>query len=134
MVETLSAKRKALFTMTPAFARFQVIALTDPKLATVKIRKMSQAFSYNQNSFNNTSNTFNYITPDDESEILAWLSPLESRARHRDIGAQRVDSIGAWLLETQQFRRWHNGNLEDEAYHPALFCHGIPGAGKSYIM
>ena len=85
------------------------------------------------NSYNNTTNTFNHITPDNEAKILAWLSPLEPRVRHRDIGAQRVDSIGAWLLETQEFTRWRNGNREDEANHPTLFCHGSQGTGKSYI-
>ena len=93
-------------------------------------RKMSQAFSNNQNSFN----TFNFLTPDDESKILAWLSPLEPGARHRDIGAQRLDSIGSWILETQEFRRWHGGNRGDGSNHRTLFCHGNPGAGKSYIM
>ena len=94
---------------------------------------MSQAFSNNQNSFN-IGNTFNYITPDDESKILAWLSPLEPRARHQDIGAQRVDSIGAWLLETPEFKCWHNGSRGDGSHYSTLFCHGNPGAGKSYIM
>jgi len=42
-----------------------------------KIEKMSQGYSNNQNSFNNIGNTVINITPDDESKILAWLSPLE---------------------------------------------------------
>jgi len=91
---------------------------------------MAQAFSNNNNSFN----TFNYTTADDRSEILAWLSPLESQVRHRDIGARRVDSIGAWLLETEKFRRWKNGSGRDGSYHSTLFCGGNPGVGKSYIM
>jgi len=91
---------------------------------------MPQAFSNNYNSFN----TINYSTPDDESKILAWLSPLEPWVRHRDIGAQRLDSIGGWLLETKEFRRWHNGGREDEAEEATLFCEGNPGVGKSYIM
>ena len=96
-------------------------------------RKMSQTFSNNHNSFN-IANTFNYTTPDERSEILAWLSPLEPRVRHRDIGARRVDSIGAWLLETEEFKRWKNGSREDGSYHPILFCDGNPGVGKSYIV
>jgi len=95
--------------------------------------KMSQVFSNNQNSFN-IGNTVINITPDDESKILAWLSPLEPGARHRDIGAQRLDSIGSWLLETQEFRHWHGGNREDGSKHRTIFCHGNPGAGKSYIL
>jgi len=54
--------------------------------------------------------------------------------RHRDIGARRIDSIGAWLLETEEFRHWHNGRREDRSYPPTLFCDGNPGVGKSYIM
>jgi len=95
--------------------------------------KMTQAFNNNNNSFN-IGNTFNYTTPDDRSEILAWLSPLEPRVRHRDIGARRVDSIGAWVLETEEFRRWRDGSREDGSYHPTLFCDGNPGVGKSYIV
>ena len=117
-----------------------MIALIHPKqintslqttFTATKTEKMSQAFSNNYNSF---SNTFNYYTPDNEAKILAWLSPLEPWVRHRDIGAQRVDGIGAWLLETQEFRRWHDGNREDGSNHATLFCHGNPGVGKSCIM
>jgi len=93
---------------------------------------MSEAFSNNHNSFNTT--TFNYTTPDDESKILAWLSPLEPWLRHRDIGTQRVDGIGAWLLKTKEFRGWRNGNKEGGSDHATLFCDGNPGVGKSYIM
>jgi len=98
---------------------------------------MAQVFSNNHHSVNiansNIANSFN-IAPDDRSEILEWLSPLEPRVRHRDIGAQRVDSIGAWLLDTTEFKRWHTGSREDETYHPTLFCDGNPGVGKSYIV
>ena len=96
---------------------------------------MSQAFGNNHNSINiaNISNTFNYTSSDERSEILAWLSPLEPRVQHRDIGAGRIDSIGAWLLETEEFKCWHNGNREDASYRQTLFCNGNPGAGKSYI-
>ena len=94
---------------------------------------MSQAFSNNKNSFN-TTNTINYTTPDDEPKILGWLSPLEPWVRHRDIRAERVDGIGAWLLETREFRRWHNASRGDESGHTTLFCDGNPGVGKSYIM
>jgi len=103
---------------------------------------MSQAFSNNHNSFNianisiisNIANTPNHTAPDERSEILAWLSPLEPRVRHRDIGARRVESIGAWLLETEEFKRWRNGSGDCGSCHPTLFCDGNPGVGKSYIV
>jgi len=98
---------------------------------------MSGAFSRNENSVV-IANSFNYTVADveskiPESKILAWLSPLEPWVRHRDIGAQRIDSIGAWLLETEEFRRWHNGSREDGFNHATLFCDGNPGVGKSFI-
>ena len=127
--------------INPAFPQFEAIPLTHQVSQHLPLiiqscgnREMSLAFSNNNNSFNNTTNTFNYTTPDDESKILAWLSPLEPWVRHRDIGAERVDGIGAWLLETTEFRRWHKSNREDESNHATLFCDGNPGVGKSYIM
>jgi len=93
---------------------------------------MLQAFNNSDNSFNTTT-TDNYPTSDDRSEILAWLSPLESQVQYPDTGARRVDSIGAWLPETEEFRRWKHGSREDGPHHPILFREGDPGARKSYL-
>jgi len=90
---------------------------------------MSQAFTGNINCFNNIILT----TADDESKILAWLSPLEPHVRHQDICNQRVSSIGDWLLETEEFRNWYKGSEKGESDHSALLCYGDPGVGKSYI-
>ena len=96
---------------------------------------MSQAFTHNTNSFNvsNSGNVILFTAADDESKILAWLSPLEPQVRHQDICDQRLDSIGSWLLETREFRSWYNGDENGQADHAALFCYGNPGVGKSYI-
>ena len=96
---------------------------------------MSRAFTGNINSFN-VSNSYSiatFIVADDESKILAWLSPLEPQVRHQDICEQRVDSVGNWLLETKQFRGWYNGVENGGSDYAALFCYGEPGVGKSYI-
>ena len=95
-------------------------------------RRMSRAFTDNVNSFN-VSNTIILTAADYELKILAWLSPLDPHVRHQDICGQRVDSIGDWLLETKEFRDWYNGSEIEESDHPALFCYGDPGVGKSYI-
>jgi len=92
-----------------------------------KNRRMSRVTD-NINSFNNVWNSFTVTESDDESKIMAWLSPLEPRVRHQDICNQRVESIGDWLLETKEFINWYN-----ESDHAALFCYGGPGVGKSYI-
>jgi len=94
---------------------------------------MSRAFTDNINSFNNVSNSIIFTAADDESKILAWLSPLEPQVRHHDICEQRVDGIGDWLLETREFRSWYNGNENGGSDHAALFCHGDPGVRKSHI-
>ena len=93
---------------------------------------MSRAFTDNINCFN-VSNNITVTAPDDESKVLAWLSPLEPRVRHHDICNQRVDSIGRWLLKTKEFKDWYNGSEKDRSDHAALFCYGDPGVGKSYI-
>jgi len=103
---------------------------------------MSGVFSRNENSIV-IANSFNHTSADVESKILesrileskilAWLSPLEPWVRHRDIGAQRIESIGAWFLRTEEFEHWYNGNREDGSDHATLFCDGNPGVGKSYI-
>ena len=96
------------------------------------ITEMSQ---YQVNSFNNT-NSFNnvwnnYTAADDRSQLLTWLSPLEPRLRHRDIQERRVDNIGEWLMQTEEFRSWHDENGEGDK--AVLFGYGDPGAGKTFI-
>jgi len=93
---------------------------------------MSRAFTDNVNSFNVSNNIFLTVA-DDESKILAWLSPLEPQVRHQDICEQRVDGVGDWLLETKEFRNWYNGNENGGSDHAVLFCYGDPGVGKSYL-
>ena len=53
--------------------------------------------------------------------------------RHQDICEQRVDSVGNWLLETEEFKGWYNGSDNGVFNHTALFCYCEPGVGKSYI-
>jgi len=97
---------------------------------------MSRVFTDNIDSFN-VSNSYNnviaFIAADDESKILAWLSPLEPQVAHRDICEQRVGGVGNWLLGTKEFRSWYDGSENDGSGHASLFCYGDPGVGKSYI-
>jgi len=93
--------------------------------------RMSRTLTDNTGSFNVSNSYNNVITvtaTDDESKIMAWLSPLGPQVRHQDICSQRIDDIGGWLLETEEFINWYNGSSR-----AVLFCYGNPGAGKSYI-
>ena len=74
-----------------------------------------------------------YTVVDDRSRLLAWLSPLEPKLRHRGIQERRAGDMGEWLMETEEFRIWHglsDGDKDDEA---VLFCYGGPGVGKTFI-
>ena len=93
---------------------------------------MTQSFSNNINSLN-TIVTNNFTVLDDRSNILAWLSPLDPRLRHRDIQDRRVENVGEWLLQTEKFRSWYAGDEGGEFDNAVLFCYGDPGVGKTYI-
>jgi len=87
--------------------------------------------SFNTSSFNNVSN--DYSVADEKLEILTWLSPLEPQSRHQDIRTRRVDKVGDWLLQTEEYRNWFGGVRGGQSDGLALFCCGGPGVGKTYI-
>ena len=95
----------------------------------------NNAFSNNTNSFNNIPvyNVQNNYVADDRSELLTWLSPFEPRLRHQDIQERRVANVGEWLLQTKEFRSWHDWSGESEGDKAVLFCYGGPGVGKTFI-
>src|SRR5437868_7267614 len=100
---------------------------------------MSQSAIKDNNNCFNTSNT-NYLNvwnnstvADDRSLLLTWLSPLEPRLRHRDVQERRVDDVGEWLMQTEEFGRWYGRSGEGEADNAVLFCYGNPGVGKTFI-
>ena len=65
--------------------------------------------------------------------MLTWLSPLDPKFRHKDIQGHRVENVGEWLLETEEFRCWYASNEGDASDNALLFCYGDPGVGKTYI-
>ena len=65
----------------------------------------------------NVSNTAitNILTlADDRRDLPCWLSPLDPKLRHQDIQARRVENVGEWLLQTEEFRNWGAGSGEDQ--------------------
>ena len=79
-------------------------------------------------------NVWNNCTfTEDRSQILAWLSPLEPRLRHKDIQDRRIENVGEWVLETEEFKSWYASSGESEFDNPVLFCYGDPGVGKTFI-
>jgi len=84
----------------------------------------------NTNSFNVWNN---HSVTDDRSQILTWLSPLEPRLRHNDIQENRVNSVGKWVLQAEEFKSWRAGSGGAESDNAVLFCNGDPGVGKTFI-
>ncbi|KAJ7233750.1 ankyrin repeat-containing domain protein [Mycena rebaudengoi] len=64
----------------------------------------------------------------EHEKIIDWLSPPNFFARQADIFGTRQNGTGLWFLDEKQFQDWlsSSGNT--------LWCHGIPGAGKTVIM
>ena len=75
----------------------------------------------------------NCTIADDRSQLLTWLSPLEPSLRHRDIQERRVDNVGEWLIQTEEFRKWRGMSGEGQSDSAVLFCYGDPGVGKTFI-
>ena len=98
---------------------------------------MSQYTINDSNSFSNKRNTpdaWNGDTAtDDLPQLLTWLSPLDPGLRHWDIQERRVNDVGGWLMETEEFRKWCGFGRESEGKTAVLFCHGNPGVGKTFI-
>ena len=100
-----------------------------PKMSQYTINE-SANFSNNRNSFNVCNN---YTVTDDRSQLLNWLSPLDPCLQHCDIQERRVNDVGEWFLETEEFRVWCGLGEQSEGDKTVLFCYGNPGVGKTFI-
>ena len=70
-------------------------------------------------------------TDNEDHQIKQWLSPLEPRYRHQSVQADRVNGVGGWLLERNEFREWSCSRGAPK--QAVLFCYGDPGVGKTHI-
>jgi hypothetical protein len=59
---------------------------------------------------------------------LTWLSPLENSDEQAAHFERMADNTGKWFLESVEFQRLtHQPGV-------TLYCHGIPGSGKSSLV
>jgi len=125
-------QKTPLFFSPPGISAVDWLHHLSSTILSRKNQKMSQSFNNNINSLNTTV-TNNFTVADDRSEILAWLSPLDPKLRHQDVQSRRVENVGEWLLQTEEFRSWYAGSEGGECDNAVLFCYGDPGVGKTYI-
>ncbi|KAI1849949.1 hypothetical protein JX266_004328 [Neoarthrinium moseri] len=59
--------------------------------------------------------------------ILNWLAPADFSAQQSDLIKRRQAGTGQWLLDSPEYAKWSTSKGE------LLFCHGIPGAGKTML-
>ena len=136
-METASAFFAPLELHQPTLPHGVARKLSSTIFKPTKYTIMSHTISGNIDSFN-INNSFNKVwnnctVADEDSGILAWLSPLEPHIRHHDIRTRRVDKVGDWFLQTREYQNWLGGIGQDGSDGRALFCYGGPGVGKSYI-
>ncbi|KAF7333149.1 ANK-REP-REGION domain-containing protein [Mycena venus] len=63
----------------------------------------------------------------ERKQIIKWLSPINFFLRQADISQARQHGTGGWLLVDPHFQEWESGSGR------TLWCHGIPGAGKTVL-
>jgi hypothetical protein len=59
--------------------------------------------------------------------ILDWLTPIDYAPQQSDFIERRQVGTGQWLLDSPELQKWIHQNNQ------ALFCPGIPGAGKTIL-
>jgi len=99
-----------------------------PRIPTVTINRNIGNVT---DSYKNVWNNCEISVSDETRKILEWLSPMAPWERHQVVREGRVDGVGDWLLQTNEFEQWHT--REDRGVHPLLFCYGGPGVGKTYL-
>jgi hypothetical protein len=62
-----------------------------------------------------------------DQEILMWLTTTDYSAQQSDFLSRRQEGTGQWLLDSNQFQMWRDGEIQ------TLFCQGMPGAGKTIM-
>lgn len=65
----------------------------------------------------------------EKQDLLDWLSVLNIQAQHDKIQGARTQNTGSWFLQDEIFLRWRG----DRADSHLLWCHGLPGSGKTVL-
>ena len=78
----------------------------------------------------NLMKPFRFIGTSKQSvDDLGWLYAPPYDSKHKKTKRERVEGSGAWLFERDEYQRWYH----DTGLGRLLWCHGKPGAGKTFI-
>lgn len=75
----------------------------------------------------NSSRSDTAQTTPERRTVLNWITQLEYGRQQSDSISRRQPGTGKWLLQSPEFKTW----VEQEKQ--TLFCHGIPGTGKTIL-
>ncbi|UKZ54630.1 hypothetical protein TrVGV298_008440 [Trichoderma virens] len=64
---------------------------------------------------------------DEDKEILDWLTSMDYGPLQSNHLKTHQSGTGQWFLDLKEFQHWITGN------NHILFCHGIPGSGKTIL-
>ncbi|EUC41885.1 hypothetical protein COCMIDRAFT_49808, partial [Bipolaris oryzae ATCC 44560] len=62
-------------------------------------------------------------------DVINWIYASSYESKHKKTRRERVKGSGAWLLKKQEYQGWYS----DSGSTQLLWCHGKPGAGKTFI-
>lgn len=65
----------------------------------------------------------------DDIDTLKWITATKPTEAHLRVRERRLAGTGQWLLEKPEFIAWR----DEEQAGSILWCHGIPGAGKTVM-
>ncbi|KAL8925421.1 MAG: hypothetical protein Q9208_003513 [Pyrenodesmia sp. 3 TL-2023] len=73
-------------------------------------------------------------TANGRQQILEWISKAKHEEKHEEkhqnIRLPRLEGTGEWLLQDTTFQNWQ---IQASKTPSILWCHGIPGSGKSVL-
>ncbi|KAI0798279.1 hypothetical protein GGR55DRAFT_703524 [Xylaria sp. FL0064] len=64
---------------------------------------------------------------EESQNIMNWLSDMNYDFRHQESIKKYQEGTGNWFRQSQQYKNW----LQNDGQ--TLFCHGIPGGGKTIL-
>ncbi|KAK8017199.1 hypothetical protein PG991_008275 [Apiospora marii] len=74
-----------------------------------------------------TTHTRAMLSSEADLKVLNWLTPMNYGPQHSDYLRRRQPGTGQWFLRSNKYKQW----LSEPGQ--TLFCHGMPGAGKTIL-